>query len=358
MSGKSVTKIEKFNYDSVITLNQQVTEKRYLTFDLWEECQSTYNQILLQINNLYVLNIVNGTIYFDLTDRQDVIDSMSNIENHLIKILKNYLAKINKRGNFSFASVIKLDSVNNQSKPALALNIMNDDYDINFYDHTKTKVDSKILRNQQTKSSFNIIIEIMYIHLDMIKGSIVVDTRLRMVMENRKIIKPQRSRITEVDDFIEIESDSETYEPLPTVDEIQQSFDVTQTEMFYSDNESEHLDHDKNKDQEILSEAKSENIIENLDKYCEDYYQDYQNKSDSETTDSESDLYINETDGEKLTDESAEELAEELAEEINLEPEFDMESSNSDEKSDYDSEDEVNDILNDLLQNHVSKRML
>src|ERR1700692_4393466 len=88
-----ITKIENFPYQNIVTLNQSVTDKRYLIFDLWSDpanpsAQTRYKQIFLQINDLKILCIKEGQIYFDLTKRRDVIDSMYSIEEHIFLLLK------------------------------------------------------------------------------------------------------------------------------------------------------------------------------------------------------------------------------------------------------------------------------
>ena len=243
-----IVKIENFNHQNIVTLNQQVTEKRYLIFDLWEDTglhhnqsqsqcqsQSQYKQIFLQINDLKVLSIKEGQIYFDLSNRDDVIESMYTIEEHFFMILKKYLAKLGKKGNFNFCSVIKSSPVNTTTnRPetvALVLNLKNDDYDTTFYNSDKQKMNINTLTKRD--STYNIIIEIMYIYFDMIKGIIVVDTRLRMAIENH--IRPIRTQLTDPDSFIQ---DEKRNKPDISIDDIRQSFDVTNTEVFEDDSNS------------------------------------------------------------------------------------------------------------------------
>jgi len=234
---KKIIKLENFDYRNIVTLNQQVTAKRYLIFDLWNDCSreeklsQRYNQIFLQINDLRVLNIKDGQIYFELTGREEVSSTMFLIEDHLMILLKQYLAKMNKKGNFNFCSVIK---TTNTDSTALALNLKNDDYEITFYNRDKMKVDMSITNKKE--STFNIIIEIMYIYFDMMKGVIVIDTRLRMMLESH--IRPLRTRLTDSDIFIQDDKRNNTILTpsfTPTLTGIKKSFDITKTEVFEDD---------------------------------------------------------------------------------------------------------------------------
>ena len=276
-TNNKIIKIEYFDYQNIVTLNQHVTGKRYLIFDLWEDTRNSnnlnsnniknsnnvknfnnsivnnkydqqYKQIFLQINDLKVLNIKEGQVHFDLSKREDVIKSMFNIEEHILLILKKYLAKLDKKGNFNFCSVIKYDNPDNMSannnmntnNVALTLNLNNDDYDVGFYTREKQRTDMNILSRRDT--SYNIIIEIMYIYFDMIKGVIVVDTRLRMVLENH--VHPIRLQINNPDNFIQDDKHSEftykhDYQLSPSIHGIKQSFDVTKTEIFEDDRDSD-----------------------------------------------------------------------------------------------------------------------
>ena len=68
------------------------------------------------------------------------------------------------------------------------------------YDKIKNRSTHSILSN--IHSSFNIILELMYINFDMQEGIIVIDTRLRIIMENS--IHPKRVKMIEIDNFINI----------------------------------------------------------------------------------------------------------------------------------------------------------
>ena len=197
MMSKKISKIETFNYQNIVTVKQIVENNRYLILDLWEDIRlndikilknNRYKQIFLQINDLMLTNYIDNIAYFDLTDRSDVIDAMSSIEHKLINILKNYLSSIKKKGRFTFRSIIKDDrgSIDHSNKVVLELNLKNKDYDISFYDIMKNHSNSKIFNNKDSK--FNVILEIMSINFDMIKGEIVSDTRLRIVMESAYVI--------------------------------------------------------------------------------------------------------------------------------------------------------------------------
>jgi hypothetical protein len=200
-TSKKISKIEKFDPSNIITLNQQVIDKRYLILDLWDKINDQVNQVFLQINNLNVLSLEtirnkNDAILFHVADRSDIIESMTKIENHILDILKRYLAKINKKGKFNFCSII------NQN--VMRFNSNNSDYNMTIFDHDKKRItDLMFLINSNQhfgKSTFNIIFELMNIRLDMISGSISIDSRLRLIIENMKI--PERIKLTDADVFI------------------------------------------------------------------------------------------------------------------------------------------------------------
>jgi hypothetical protein len=234
---KKISKIENFNYQNIVTLNQSVADKRFLMLDLWEDIRTgasnipqhnhnRYNQIFLQINDLHVLNFSEGRVFFDLTDRADVIDAITSIETKIISLLKNYLASIHKKGKFSFRSVIKDDRGDKkQGNVVLALNLSNQDYEVSFYDIAKKRSNCSLINKQYAR--FNIILELMYINFDMKKGEIVADTRMRMCMETR-------IRMMDVDLFIQDEKKSSDKNQSKT-QSVEQSFDITQTDVFEED---------------------------------------------------------------------------------------------------------------------------
>jgi len=246
--------IENFNHNQIVTLNQNVSAKRYLILDLWENIgkicgndeNENFKQIFLQINDLCVSRIVNDRIYFDVTDRNDIIDPLIAIEDSVILILRDYLAKIHKKGKFNFCSIMKEETETNtnnkRKKTFIVLNLTNPDYNPGIFNSEKNKSSHQILRNKN--STFNVIAEFMNINFDMKEGTIIIDTRLRIVCENK--ISPQRVKLFDVKHFIET--------PRQRVTEIQNhenhhasivhNFDLTQTEIF-SDNESEDEDESK-----------------------------------------------------------------------------------------------------------------
>jgi hypothetical protein len=259
-----VALIENFNHNQIVTLNQNVSAKRYLILDLWENIgkicgnddNDNFKQIFLQINDLCVSRIVNDRIYLDVTDRNDIIDPLIAIEDSVILILRDYLAKIHKKGKFNFCSIMKEETETNtnnkQKKSFIVLNLTNPDYDPGIFNYEKNKSSHQILRNKN--STFNVIAEFMNINFDMKEGTIIIDTRLRLVCENK--ISPQRVKLFDVNHFIET--------PRQRVTEIQNhenhhasiihNFDLTQTEIF-SDNGSEDEDESKH---ESKHESKSE----------------------------------------------------------------------------------------------------
>jgi hypothetical protein len=192
----NISKIESFNYNNITTLKQNVVDKQYLILDLWESVdRNNHRQIFLQLNDVKVLNRTNDIILFDITDRNDIIQPLINIENTVLSILKTYLARINKHGKFNFSSSIKENKLDNTT--ILSLNLNNSDYPINIYNNLKQHSNVNIFNNN---SSFNIILEVMSIQFDMYKGLIVMDTRFRLAIEN--ILLPKRIKITNVGNFL------------------------------------------------------------------------------------------------------------------------------------------------------------
>jgi hypothetical protein len=208
-----VRKIGDIDITNFVTINQHVTENRYLTLDLWEHEQNDsndiYKQILVQIDNLSVKGIRDMRILFDITNRNDVIDKVTMIETKAIEILKNYLAMIHKRGKFQFNSFIKEEEINKhikgneQIERSLCFGLTNADYPLRVYNRNKIEMDINILK--QSKSTFSIVIELMNIQLDMVDGGIIIDTRIRGIMET-PIKQPMRTKLTESCMFIEPDS--------------------------------------------------------------------------------------------------------------------------------------------------------
>lgn len=206
-----IKKLEGYNSDGIITLNQHIIEKRYLVLDLWKRNthngKVSYDQILLQINNLKILTIKDDQIFFDLNNRENVYNSMFQLEDKIMEVFKHYLAKLNKKGKFSLNSVIKTDNI--EGAHTLVLNSKNDDYSVSFYNINKEKSNPSMLLNRD--SLFNVIIEIMHIYFDMKEGMIIIDTRLRMVIES--YIKPVRYVVSNPDCFIDDPNDNPINSP-------------------------------------------------------------------------------------------------------------------------------------------------
>jgi len=231
-----VTKIEQFN-NKLVTLTQKTAQNKYLILDIWEDNNDTvhkdrYKQVLLQINNLKIHNISDNRIYFDITDRQDVINSITKIEDNTIELLKSFLLKINKKGKFNFLSVVKM----NNSKTLMVLDLNNEDYSIKIFDHDKKIRDISFMSNNT--NSFNIIIELMSINFDMFTGNIVIDTRLRMVMSNPPNIV--RSHLTDPDLFIK-DDNINIHNNIQNQNDHKKPFDLTQTEVINDDSDRDDL---------------------------------------------------------------------------------------------------------------------
>lgn len=380
-----ISKIENFNYQSIVNLNQSVSDKRYLILDLWEDIrnfskssQTRYNQIFLQINDLRVLNSSENTsnrVYFDLTNNNNVIGAFASLDNKIIDILKNYLASINKKGKFNFRSVVKDDrNDNGKGCVGLALNLVNQDYDISYYDINKKKTSKTIIN--KPGACFNIILELMNIILDMKKGEIVADIRLRMCRETR-------IKISNVDLFIQ-DSDDELDEAHEKEKSIKQSFDITQTDVFEADNldQQQHyqrpitlssdtltsrlLHADKAVEQPIESvdklseqlDKENEIIKEIIPPYDEKKTQIYDNEIiDSESSDENfiidgSDDTSDTEDAEDADNDSSDSTSEAI--EANEADEDNEKQKDDDNESDDESDDE--DIMNNLHEIEKNKK--
>lgn len=264
---KRVSKIENFNYRNIVTLNQKTADKKYLILDIWENIKDDqgdkYQQIFLQINNMKILSISKERIYFDMTDRQDVISAMIRIEDSILQVLKDYLSKNNKRGRFNFCSIIKDNKKDATNKYVMTFSLNNNDYPISIYNSDNNKMNMSFLEKSNNK--FNIIMELMYINFDMISGTIVIDTRLRLMIENK--IKMKRIQLMDAKDFI---SDDNKNCDADNIADIQKSFELTQTEVFEDDNDDDNDDDvppickNKSDTAKILSEKQIDQIDEEL----------------------------------------------------------------------------------------------
>ena len=258
---KNISKIELFKYNNIATLKQNVINKQYLLLDLWETLSNNnYQQIFLQLNNVRVINITNDKIYFDITNRNDIIQSMINIENKIIYILKNYLARINKHGKFNFKSIIKENTTDN--KTLLELNLNNNDYPINIYNNAKQKTDLSIFN---TNATFNIILELMYIRFDMCKGMIIIDTCFRLAVENT--ILPRRIQITNVNSFLVNDNTNNEKEVFNITHDVSDNDDNEVSDN--DDNEVFNITHgvsdneNKDDDAELFSKSSNEHSLNN-----------------------------------------------------------------------------------------------
>ena len=250
-----ISKIENFKYQNIVTIKQKTAERRFLVLDLWEDTKDVdinkkYQQIFLQMNNVKILETPDNKICFDLTCRKDIMEPMYNIENNVIAILKNYFMKINKKGTFKFCSIIKKIDNTDQGM-MMAYSLKNSDYPINMYDSNKRLINDITLTN--SNSTFNIIIELMNIIFDMKEGTIVIDTRLRLMMENK--IQPSRIKLTDIQNFIQEQcSDNDNDND---VMDIKKSFDMTKSEKNITDAKPIDKDNNVNKAAPQLKEKKN-----------------------------------------------------------------------------------------------------
>jgi hypothetical protein len=117
---------------NIVNITQKVENNKNLVLDLWnQDVNKNYSQIFLLLNNLKLLNKNSKTLTFEVSENHDLRIMINTIEDKAIELLKVYLAKINKKGKFSFNSNIKDLKI---------LELKNENYDI--YDNSKNKITS------------------------------------------------------------------------------------------------------------------------------------------------------------------------------------------------------------------------
>lgn len=246
-------KIENFDIDNIISIDQKITDKRYLIFDLRSKdnsYQKSVNQILIQLNDLEIINKKDDIIYFDITNKTNIESKLIKIEEKILSILKRYLKQFNKKGTFEFNSIIKS---NENDQKIISFNLLNDDYPINCFDKNKQKVQ---IEDLSTNTFYNIVIEIMYMYLDMVKGNIVIDSRLRMVVENRTI--PKRTQILNIDLFIN--DNNNEHDNDFNINNIANVFDITKTEHF-EDDEDDKINENELSESNSIDDSNDNDII-------------------------------------------------------------------------------------------------
>lgn len=198
-----ICKIQDSDPSNIINLTQKVISNKYLILDLWhhikncKDSEQKNKQIFLQFNDVELHSLSNNIIQFNVTDRKDITDGLARIEQSIMNILRDYLLDIGKRGKFSFRSIVRDDESNDQTY--LIFNTTNPDYDIAIFNQNKQRIYWNDMKDKHN-SKFNFIIELLSVQLDMVTGLIAVESKLRMIIENKTM--PARIQLTDVNDFI------------------------------------------------------------------------------------------------------------------------------------------------------------
>jgi len=259
MNVKKVELLHEADFKKIVSLNRNVESSRYLILDIWNNpIDGKYQQILLQLNDIKIFGIRENRISFDLTDHPEYIQNIVHLENKCIEILKRYLHQINRKGKFNFMSLMKSEVSEENKKNTNTVHILTlstnpSDYAPSLFDSVKTKVCMSYFNGMQKNNTVNMIVEPYAIQLDWETSDIVIDIRLRLVIENK--ITLQRFEVSDPELFIHSEKQETIYSNTPkengifkeqvrikernnlTNDHIKKNFDLTQTEVFDDDHE-------------------------------------------------------------------------------------------------------------------------
>lgn len=253
--------LQNAEFDKYVSLNKTVLDSRYLLLDLWNNpSKEEYHQILLQLDRLKISGIDENRISFDITNNGELIGKIKNLESRCIDILRGYLQQIKKKGKFNFMSILK----NDESNIFLTLATETEDYKPSLFDNIKNRVSFSYFHELPTNITVNILLELYGIKLDMISGNITVDIRLRLMIEN--MIAPTRTKINNVDFFIQNAQTTETVE-----DVLSDTSDNADEETPYTFS----FTHNEESDEELIDDIMSEII------------QDAKEKADKEVADEE-----------------------------------------------------------------------
>ncbi len=251
---------DNVNFKKIVAINPVVSNKNFLTLDLWNFDDSEYKQLYYQVNDMHVSGFKKNNIVFDVTNNLNFVKFVHNLEDHLCSILKEYLSKHNKKGNFNMHSILSM----RKEITTITTSIMYNDYNALLFDNMKNNANSSVLNNKNSK--FNVIFELVALQLDMKEGTIHIDNRLRMVLEHK--VSPVRTKLTDVTVFIQ--RDDTCSEPDQITDFTKEQDNISAIdEGNKSDTENNELDQqcigqlDESNDQ--LSESSDdENIVGNM----------------------------------------------------------------------------------------------
>jgi len=193
---------------NIVNITQKVENNKNLVLDLWnQDTNKKYSQIFLLLNNLKISNKNSKTITFEVSDNHDLRIMINTIEDKAIELLKVYLAKINKKGKFSFNSNIK---------DLKYLELKNENYDI--YDNSKNKITSLDGINKM-----DVIVEVVDIVLDMVSGIINLNMNLSAIIS--KINLPTKTKLS-VNEIFDVNNNQEqnVFNSITSDDDDEESF--------------------------------------------------------------------------------------------------------------------------------------
>lgn len=242
-----MSQIAMFNnlkMDKIVAINPVVNNKNVLVFDLWSFVDGKYEQLYYQVNNLSVCRVNNNNIAFDITSDLIFVKFIHNVEEQLCCLLKEYLNKRNKKGNFNMQSMLS----RTKGKTTIVSSLTNEDYNTLIYNNGKKLTDTSILHNKNSK--FNAIFELVGLRFDMKEGTIRIDNRLRMVLESK--VLPLRNKLTDVTVFIP-DDNSEPEQIVNAQNRNIESID----EQSLSEQQTEQRDEQEHEQQEQLDEQEN-----------------------------------------------------------------------------------------------------
>jgi hypothetical protein len=259
-----VSKIENFNHKNIVIFGHNTINNQDIVFDLWNKYENDYKQILIQINKLKLIKSDDiNKVIFDVSDRDNILEQISNIETYSLDIMQQYIKLQNKKITYT-------DRVLCPEKNQLKLNIHNLDYDPIVYDRNKNVATFDYIYSDT--SSFNIIFEVIAIVYNPVKGTLELDMRLRLMMENKLNKQLIRQKIIDITNFIQDSEQSDSIHDSVINDEYEQDMydynirdtndgDVQDTDINNDNNNSDTSDDNHN------SDGDSDDVINSIKKH-------------------------------------------------------------------------------------------
>uniref|UniRef100_A0A6C0DYJ8 Uncharacterized protein n=1 Tax=viral metagenome TaxID=1070528 RepID=A0A6C0DYJ8_9ZZZZ len=169
--------IQNYTNLNIVNITQNTTNNKNLVLDLWNFTNTKHSQIFLLLKDLKVVSSDSKKLVLDIGNNHDNRIAINHIEDKSIELLQKYMTKINKKGKFSFNSLVR---------ELRFLEFTNSTFDI--YDTNKKKIDTL-----DKVKCVDIIVEFIDINLDMVSGIINLNTNLTTVIS--KIVVPEKSKL-------------------------------------------------------------------------------------------------------------------------------------------------------------------